>query len=69
MKDVAGSHYEATVGILRDYDNIWDAQLGSVASEGGGSKQTSIFLKRHRKSYAGGLCVFGSCKSGETETV
>ena len=27
MKDVAGSHYEAQVGILRDYDNIWDAQL------------------------------------------
>ena len=27
MKEIAGAHYEAQVGILKDYDNIWDAQL------------------------------------------
>lgn len=27
MNAVAGTFYEAQVGILRDYDNIWDAQL------------------------------------------
>lgn len=27
LKEVAGSKYEAKVGILKDYDNIWDAQL------------------------------------------
>lgn len=27
MKDVAGAVYEAKVGIVKDYDNIWDAQL------------------------------------------
>lgn len=27
MRELAGSVYEAKVGIIRDYDNIWDAQL------------------------------------------
>lgn len=27
MKEVAGSCYEAKVGIVKDYDNVWDAQL------------------------------------------
>ena len=27
LQEVAGSVYEAKVGILKDYDNIWDAQL------------------------------------------
>src|SRR5699024_5581478 len=27
MKDVAGGIYQARVGMIRDYDNIWDAQL------------------------------------------
>ncbi len=27
MQEVAGADYEAKVGILRDYDNIWDARL------------------------------------------
>ncbi len=27
MAEVAGARYEAEVGILKDYDNIWDAQL------------------------------------------
>ncbi len=27
MKEMAGSIYEAKVGIVKDYDNIWDAQL------------------------------------------
>ena len=27
MRELAGSVYEARVGIIRDYDNIWDAQL------------------------------------------
>ena len=27
MKELAGSVYEAKVGIIKDYDNIWDAQL------------------------------------------
>lgn len=26
MQEIAGSKYEARVGILKDYDNIWDAQ-------------------------------------------
>ncbi len=27
LKDVAGAKYKASVGILKDYDNIWDAQI------------------------------------------
>lgn len=27
MKEIAGAVYEAKVGILKDYDNIWDAQI------------------------------------------
>lgn len=27
MREVAGARYEAEVGVLKDYDNIWDAQL------------------------------------------
>lgn len=27
IKEVAGAFYEAKVGVLKDYDNIWDAQL------------------------------------------
>lgn len=27
IKEVSGSYYEATVGILCDYDNLWDANL------------------------------------------
>ncbi len=27
MRELAGSVYEAKVGIIRDYDNIWDAQI------------------------------------------
>lgn len=27
MKEIAGSKYIATFGVIRDYDNIWDAQL------------------------------------------
>jgi beta-galactosidase len=27
MKSVAGSRYTASVGIVKDYDNVWDAQL------------------------------------------
>ncbi len=27
MQEVAGADYEAKVGIIRDYDNIWDARL------------------------------------------
>lgn len=26
MKEIAGSHYEAQVAVLRDYDNIWNSQ-------------------------------------------
>lgn len=27
MQEIAGAKYQAQVGIIRDYDNIWDAQL------------------------------------------
>lgn len=27
MKEISGSHYEAEVGVLCDYDNLWDAKL------------------------------------------
>jgi beta-galactosidase len=27
MQELAGARYEAKVGVLKDYDNIWDAQL------------------------------------------
>lgn len=27
MKDIAGAQYAAKVGIIKDYDNVWDAQL------------------------------------------
>lgn len=37
MQELAGSRYEAKVGILKDYDNVWDAQVdrwhGRVESE------------------------------------
>ena len=27
MQEIAGARYEAKVGLLKDYDNVWDAQL------------------------------------------
>lgn len=27
MQEIAGSKYEAKVGVIKDYDNVWDAQL------------------------------------------
>lgn len=33
MQELAGARYEAKVGVLKDYDNIWDAQLDVWASK------------------------------------
>lgn len=43
MKDVAGSYYEAKVGILKDYDNIWDSQLDVWHQKLEQSSQTALF--------------------------
>ncbi len=43
MKEVAGALYEAKVGIIKDYDNIWDAQLDTWHSKVDYASQTALF--------------------------
>lgn len=43
LKDVAGSYYKAKVGVLKDYDNIWDAQLDNWHSRVEKESQAGIF--------------------------
>ncbi|MGB4658797.1 MAG: beta-galactosidase, partial [Mobilitalea sp.] len=43
MKEVAGAHYEAKVGIIKDYDNVWDAQLDIWHRRVDEASQTALF--------------------------
>lgn len=43
MQELAGSKYEAKVGILRDYDNIWDAQLDRWHGRVESASQNGLF--------------------------
>lgn len=43
LKEVAGSCYQAKVGILRDYDNIWDAQVDRWHERVEKISQSSLF--------------------------
>ncbi|MEY8355191.1 beta-galactosidase [Lachnospiraceae bacterium 54-53] len=43
MKEVAGSLYEARVGILKDYDNVWDAQLDAWHKRVEQASQNALF--------------------------
>lgn len=43
MQELAGSKYQAKVGILKDYDNIWDAQLDRWHSRVDNVSQNALF--------------------------
>ena len=44
LKDVAGAQYQAKVGILKDYDNEWDARLDHWHSRVDRVSQDSLFV-------------------------
>lgn len=48
MSEVAGSLYEAEVGILKDYDNIWDAQLDVWHQRVDKASQNALFAAAQR---------------------
>ena len=43
MKEIAGAHYAAKVGILKDYDNIWDARQDKWHERVDKCSQKSLF--------------------------
>lgn len=43
MQELAGSKYEARVGVLRDYDNVWDAQLDRWHGRVESASQNGLF--------------------------
>lgn len=45
MQNIAGSKYAARVGILKDYDNIWDAQQDNWHSRVDSVSQRSLFIQ------------------------
>jgi Beta-galactosidase len=44
MQELAGSLYEAKIGIIKDYDNIWDAQLDRWHARVENLSQDSLFI-------------------------
>lgn len=48
MKNVAGSEYEAKVGIIKDYDNIWDSQLDAWHQRVEKASMTALFQAAQR---------------------
>ncbi|MDY3919798.1 MAG: beta-galactosidase [Candidatus Limivivens sp.] len=48
MQEAAGALYEAKVGILKDYDNIWDAQLDVWHQRVEGASQQALFAAAQR---------------------
>lgn len=44
MKEIAGAHYAAKVGILKDYDNIWDARQDKWHERVDKCSQKSLFM-------------------------
>ncbi len=50
LSEVAGARYEAKVGVLKDYDNIWDTQLDSWHRAVDRASQEALF-KAAQKSH------------------
>ena len=48
MKNLAGAVYEAKVGIVKDYDNVWDAQLDVWHGRVDGASQKTLFAAAKR---------------------
>lgn len=48
MKNLAGAVYEAKVGIVKDYDNVWDAQLDVWHGRVDGASQKALFAAAQR---------------------
>ena len=48
IREVAGSAFEAKVGILKDYDNIWDAQLDKWHGRVDSASQKALFAAAQR---------------------
>lgn len=48
MKNLAGAVYEAKVGILKDYDNIWDAQLDTWHARVDNASQKALYTAAQR---------------------
>lgn len=48
MTGIAGARYEAKVGVLKDYDNIWDAQLDVWHGRVDSASQKALFAAAQR---------------------
>ena len=61
MQELAGARYEAKVGVLKDYDNIWDAQLDVWHQRVDEASQKALFeAARDRASGGASEAVCGS---------
>lgn len=64
--EVAGSAYEAQVGILRDYDNIWDVEIDRWHQRVDSVSQGSLFAAAQRShTPVDYVYITDSLKSGE----
>lgn len=64
--EVAGSAYEAQVGILRDYDNIWDVEIDRWHQRVDSISQSSLFAAAQRShTPVDYVYITDSLKSGE----
>lgn len=64
--EVAGSAYEAQVGILRDYDNIWDVEIDRWHQRVDSVSQSSLFAAAQRShTPVDYVYITDSLKSGE----
>ncbi len=50
IKDAAGAVYEASVGVIKDYDNIWDAQLDAWHQRVDSQSQKALFAAAQRSN-------------------
>lgn len=48
MKNLAGAVYEAKVGILKDYDNVWDAQVDTWHARVDHASQKALYTAAQR---------------------
>ena len=61
IQQIAGSRYLAQVAVLRDYDNIWDAQLDVWHQDVEKVSQQSLFIaaqKSHTRFLKSAPCLF-----------
>lgn len=50
MKNLAGAIYEAKVGILKDYDNVWDAQLDTWHARVDRASEKALYTAAQRSN-------------------